>query len=134
MRRTILGWTLLGGLALLAACAEESTAPGPTPFALVLEIANDDDRAVALTLAAEIGGLEPAVGFRVFTHTIRDQTGIVVVPTGSASFPMGRVQVATVTFEDAAKGGTELTVRQVASDSLLRSADGYGARLEPRRR
>jgi hypothetical protein len=125
-------------LPLLAACAEESTAPnagGGVTHRLVVHVAGGGDRAVAITFIVDSAHIAPVPSFRVFTHTFRGQVGIVALPDGPGPLPQGDVVVATVALSGQAAESAEPSIHQVATvEHELGDVEGYSARLEPVRR
>jgi hypothetical protein len=125
--------TLLAALfVVLAGCGgEESTGPQPGRLQLSISTPNSDDRAVALTITGTVSDIRAAAGYQLYVRAVEDRTSIIVVPQGSASFPAGETEVATLDVPDVrAAGAYGVAVIQGAGvDYELRFGAGYSARL-----
>jgi hypothetical protein len=124
---------LAATLIVLAGCGggEETTGPQPGRVQLSISTPNSDDRAVALTITGTFSDIRAVAGYRLYVRTMEDRTAIIVVPQGSATFPDGETDVATLGVPDLrAAGNYSVAVIQGAgTDYDLRFGAGYSARL-----
>jgi hypothetical protein len=117
---------------VLAGCSgEESTGPQPGRLQLYIATPNSDDRAIALTISGTVSDIQALAGYQLYTRALEDRTAIIVVPQGSAAFPAGETEVATLGVPDLrAAGDYRVAVIQGAgTDYSLRLGAGYTARL-----
>lgn len=119
-------------LVVLAGCGgEETTGPQPGRLQLSISAPNSDDRAVALTITGAVSDIRAVAGYQLYVRALDDRTAIIVVPQGSATFPTGETDVATLGVPDLrAAGNYSVAVIQGAgTDYGLRLGAGYTARL-----
>ncbi|UCC81825.1 MAG: hypothetical protein JSW46_12535 [Gemmatimonadota bacterium] len=119
-------------LVVLAGCGgEETTGPQPGRLQLSISAPNSDDRAVALTITGAVSDIRAVAGYQLYVRALDDRTAIIVVPQGSATFPTGETDVATLGVPDLrAAGNYSVAVIQGAgTDYELRFGAGYTARL-----
>lgn len=125
-------WGVWLAVPLIAGACDDNTGPRSARLDLVLTVPNGDDRAVAVTLSGAAAAVRAAGGFRVFVHDGEGETGLIVIPDGTAPFPTGDVVVATLEIEDAGKADeyTASVVQVATAGHELRGAAGYSARVE----
>lgn len=119
-------------LLVFAGCGgEESTGPQPGRLQLCISTPNSDDRAVALTVTGTVSDIQAIAGYQVYVRVIEDRTAIIVVPQGSAAFPAGETEVATLDVPDvrAASDYSVAVIQGAGTDYELRFGAGYNARL-----
>ncbi|NIN71734.1 MAG: hypothetical protein GTO46_07335 [Gemmatimonadetes bacterium] len=117
---------------VLAGCGgEESTGPQPGRLQLTISTPNSDDRAIALTITGTVTDIRAVAGYQLYVRTMEDRTAIIVVPEGSATFPDGETEVATLSVPDLRSAGdySVAVIQGSGSDYELRFGAGYAAHL-----